>query len=1127
MTVNQDLPAGSNPQDPYHSYIVRASAGCGKTYQLSRRFLFLVGAGADPQAVLTITFTKKAAAEMRERILVEAAQLLRQKEQAKFFEDELQKFYKSYCRQAPHRPKPPRTAAETAKAILSATQLLRISTIDSIFMDWVRKFPWEARERDQAPLPHRFEILTEAEGPQLDEKAWAQACCQLYEMFPNEKGLPQVLQIIKPFDIKLRLFALQKIRSFLWLVQQIRRNQDSCAFQAYPSPSGDLHVKDEKDFVLKLKDELLTIADELTVSKRAIAIEAIITGDLQTLLENRVLKADWQVHGGTIRGKKREKLLAEINRIDQLAIAYWTQRCLAELNQAGRFFYDMYTEYHKIRDSLKFNMGLIEFDDMAKGCFRLFSSEDALGARFLIHRRTEHLLLDEFQDTSILQWSIFETIAHEFFAGEGLDNRAYVRPSVFIVGDPKQSIYGFREADSRILDKAVESLAIRKVKDVQLNDSYRTSQIVLDAINQVFTAALDHFPIHKTACQPHSNEPVVPNHGSVTISPLITSELCQAERTPLEEEAYLVAQYLHAAICSDKPLLVYDKQTNKLRKLQAKDCTILYRASTHASAYEQALRKVGLEVKREEGRGFFARQEVQDLKALISYLAYPHDPLSLATILKSPWTPVTDSELIQVFQQNTVLRQSPAAGCTEVLNSLEQLHPTFIRAFRQLLDEASYLSPYQLCESIFTNCQILAHYMAVYGPSEGILAESNLRAFLELVHELEGQGVVSLPSLVQKLNDLERADELSPVLETTNAITMMTIHKAKGLEFPLVVLVGTGEPWEKSDPYWAKSTSGKELGIYYIGKKDDRPAHDPDFNKFIQGIFQEAHEENMRLLYVALTRAKHHLLITGYKSQKNQSGECFHQLIESTLKTSEEYQSSTWDHWTLLSRSVSCSLPVSEPAPEEIRHPSIKVLSQGHSGIATLAPNKLLQLPDCKSNSPSRFQPFAQEAGSWLHLGLEAVCSNKAFDENLAWHSLYQRGDRKLFDSLLPLLSEELAAIIESASWLKLKQQGERLWAELPVVHFDQNQLIRGHIDLLVDFGQSRLAVVDYKTSDEVRYTDFIPSWLQEHRYDQQVAAYVKAVKALYPDHQVNGYVYLTSLRKFYPTYLEYSDLLG
>ncbi len=132
--------ATTNPQNPYFSYMVQASAGSGKTYLLAQRFLYLVAGGSDPKKILTITFTRKAAAEMKSRILQEAAFLQNDPRKQSDFEDQLRIFKES----SPFKISLTRSATETAEEILSQTQNLKISTIDSLFFEWIQRFAIES-----------------------------------------------------------------------------------------------------------------------------------------------------------------------------------------------------------------------------------------------------------------------------------------------------------------------------------------------------------------------------------------------------------------------------------------------------------------------------------------------------------------------------------------------------------------------------------------------------------------------------------------------------------------------------------------------------------------------------------------------------------------------------------------------------------------------------------------------------------------------------------------------------------------------------------------------------------------------------------------------------------------------
>jgi ATP-dependent helicase/nuclease subunit A len=196
--------------------------------------------------------------------------------------------------------------------------------------------------------------------------------------------------------------------------------------------------------------------------RRERCLAAIMRRNLADLVEGGLLTQAFNVSGNAVRGKKRELFAAEINEVEHLVRAFVNRTRLARLNREGGAHYELFRYYRSLRDHLKRRASIVEFADLAKGCFRLFRGDAGLGVRFLIARTTRHVLLDEFQDTSRLQWAIFHELAAQLLAGESEHaGDAGPPPSVFIVGDEKQSIYGFREADPAVLGDAAAALAER------------------------------------------------------------------------------------------------------------------------------------------------------------------------------------------------------------------------------------------------------------------------------------------------------------------------------------------------------------------------------------------------------------------------------------------------------------------------------------------------------------------------------------------------------------------------------------------------------------------------------------------------------------------------------------------
>jgi ATP-dependent exoDNAse (exonuclease V) beta subunit len=334
-------------------------------------------------------------------------------------------------------------------------------------------------------------------------------------------------------------------------------------------------------------------------------------------------------------------------------------------------------------------------------------------------------------------------------------------------------------------------------------------------------------------------------------------------------------------------------------------------------------------------------------------------------------------------------------------------------------------------------------------------------------------------------------------------------------------------PWEKNDPYWAKSRSHDAPGIYYIGKKQDQPVDHPEFDELVTAVLQEAQSENERLLYVALTRAKHHLLITGHRNRKDKATTpTFHAIMQRIAEQAPSFEARTSAGQPVLLQSTHCSLPDRDrgPAPSTTG-PEIAVLSSDRRDIKSLAPNRLLTQAETQTLCRSRFHPFAQEAGSMIHRLLEANLKGETLDPAKVWSTFYQQGARSQYDQLLPAILQEVDDIVASECWHQLITHAQELHPELPLVHLDGDELVRGTMDLLVVWQPDQLAVIDYKTTDDVCVSEDLPAFIRDHQYDQQIATYMRGVRALHPQAQINGYIFFTALQRMVLTHQDFSDI--
>ena len=874
-----------NPQNPYISCIVQASAGSGKTYQLSRRFLHLVSAGAEPSEILTITFTKKAAQEMRGRIIKEAADILTSDSRKIELDSAMAEYYKSHQIKTDISVSPPLSAEETAKKILSQTQSLKISTIDSLFQEWVSRYTVESSDNT---YPSPFKIAGEEEKEQIEVRTWSNLFNNLItkknspldDLTPEEQSLRLSLEILQETNPEFKVSQIRSSIADLIQNDSIIWKSSLTGNPIIEYEEKDLGYQDESSAIQPIITEIQKIVEKSASPEKYRSILQAKT--LNDLTNHKIITKAFKVSGSIIRGKKREALEEEISIIEEHLSTILDEEAKKRLNITAKCLLNVFNNWTAIKKENKNNDSILEFSDISKGAYTLLHSENGQGATWLIQKKISHLLLDEFQDTSLLQWDIFKRLTSELINNH--NDELGFPTTAFIVGDVKQSIYGFRQADPTVMEDASNYLTNNGHYSIPMNTSYRTANTILNYVNIVFKKLMgDNFPIHATA--EINGKPFIQDTAQVIVfNKFETTEIDDKTYKSIDNEAETIAEFIKQALENPEKYPVLD--SGNYRALRASDIAILYKNKTKSDEFEKALRRHGVNSIKEEKNGYFQRQEIEDLYSLINLFVYPDDPLDLLSVFRSPIINLSDSHIIETIE--TIKTENSKLQNHNIFERLLSVTPETTRAELEYLKSIITGNTSRSFRETVTDCivdlKISEKYNKLYDSQEGLLAKNNIHKFIQLLFDIEQEGITTPKEILAKLRKLRNIDLEGNAPSESSAVKMMTIHKSKGLEFPMVFVVETAQKWFKKNSNWeAIKVDENHTKMCFLGDKQSRKYPSETLDTYNTTITQNLYNESIRVLYVAMTRASQYLVITGNQRTSSEDELSFYETLYSSL----------------------------------------------------------------------------------------------------------------------------------------------------------------------------------------------------------------------------------------------------
>ena len=525
---------------------------------------------------------------------------------------------------------------------------------------------------------------------------------------------------------------------------------------------------------------------------------------------------------------------------------------------------DLTADFSRRYNEEKRRRNAADFSDQEHEAIRLLVAENGEPTELaaLVSTRYREIMVDEYQDTNEVQNRIFDAISCK---GENL----------FTVGDVKQSIYRFRLADPRIFLQHYNTWPPLAAADehesakLLLSRNFRSRREVLEATNFVFRNVLSR---EMGELDYGEDEMLRPGASYAE------SSVCGAEFHLLdlptqtgehrvrasEAEAAFVADYIHNMLSSKFP--VQDDKTRELRPVREEDIVILMRSpSTRLLDYRRALESRGIRCAADAGEDFFASMEIAVLFSFLQVIDNPRQDVPLIAVLRSPLFGFVPDELAALRSQ-----QRTGDFYDALLLSEDGHSKAFLAVLRSLRDSAAHLSVRELLSEIYRKCNVLGIFGAMHRGAE---RKDNLLAFLELSEDFARAGRQGLFDFVRTLREQLASGEAA-AMQTTHAssgVRIMSIHKSKGLEFPVVILSDLARRFSNMD-FQSSVLVHPQLGLGPVCVDARRHIQYPTIARqaLERTLRREAKAEELRVLYVAMTRAKEKLVMVH--TQANAGG---------------------------------------------------------------------------------------------------------------------------------------------------------------------------------------------------------------------------------------------------------------
>ena len=811
--------------------VVAAGAGSGKTTVLARRYLELVrDRGADVSSILTLTFTRKAAAEMHERIY---SLLLSDREHPR-----------------------------VARAIEMFDDA-QISTLDSFCLQIARERP------GLFGLSRDFGI----DDRRIDEEAREQAI-RFIEANADDQSLREFVQT-NGFESILDGFFTHIASRYVTIAG---RHDFSEMFER--------QVSELRSQIFETCIKIKSIVRECAVVEPVAGSIAKVQANFSTLndLEEMIGREDYdsvvELLGGIKPRRSGNVKAPELVIVKDLIERYLAIRedalSLAETMAVRELIRDIMGLCSKFQDTVlegRRDSGACSYDDVVRMAVAVLTAD--LSVREYYKERFDFIMIDEFQDNNSLQRDLLYLLSEVPGKGESgaVPIASDLEPTkLFFVGDQKQSIYRFRGADVGVFKSLAAEITESGGTYINLPVNYRSAPELITFFNRLFSEVMSNADHSYEA----SFEELLPRDPI----PGETSEVAILYKPHIKDPEPGMASSYDAEACAIADLIgslmqtaVIPDEAGGTRPLEYRDIAILMRSTSNQNKFERALRNGGIPYSVDSARSLFIESIFNDMYAILQTVVYPSDSFAYATLLRSPLVGVSDVAVTRLLldfhgvftHADTVLS---SLGSTD-----SERYEAGRRLYREVCKTAQSASHAEVVSKIWYDSGYRFHVLA-RSEYHGYLDHFDYLQTLASDADSRGETLAELLDYLREhLGQYKRLPDLEVLRRDESGVRIMTIHKSKGLEFPVVIFANTGNKGANDDtsaPYYLSEEHGFAVNVRRSGRK----------NYF----YLQAKAENdakelaeiKRLAYVACTRAKYRLYISGCHNAQNQNAESVH-----------------------------------------------------------------------------------------------------------------------------------------------------------------------------------------------------------------------------------------------------------